>query len=581
MMFWLHTDHGTARSREHALLILLVVAVHGLIRFFGGGVEFLDGDSWLHALRVRELLDGLVWFDPQVHRANAPYGFSLHWTHLFDIILAAISLPLVPVIGLDQAVVQAGFALGPLFHVGAVIALLWATRPLLGPSGSLLAGLFAVFQPAIIEATTPGVVDHHGLILVLTAVFLGMGIRLLADDGGRWVVRMGIIAAAILWGGVETLAPILMFLITALALHIAGNRETTRLVSSMLLVSVVAAIPLLLLERGSDALTEIELDRFSILHVGLLLAGGVSMAILGRFGVQTALHRVFLVGVIVVGVGWLAALAMPMAAGPDLEFTAWFFSSVVEFVPLGGWRSFLFFLGSGIPVAIWLLWRLRLSMKLSGQPAWVLMTLLFLAYFMLALTWRRWTFLAQMMITIGAADLLLAVFRQVGGRWFPAAITGSVLMIAPPGIGLAAGIEWRKMKANCDVEMLSRYLVSKRFPEVITVMASAHDGPELLYRTPHHVVATMHHRNHEGIKDMLRVFRSPYDSVALSVIQKRQVDVLAICPTTRRNDFISPFDSPRLLYQRLLAGDFPPWVVRDENSNPGGYRVFRVIHGER
>lgn len=579
---WLRPDEKNIGSHGLWLLLLLVVAVHGARQFYLGGAEFLDGDSWLHALRVRDVLEGAAWFDPEVHRANAPYGFALHWTRLFDIILAAISLPLVPVIGLDQAVLQAGFALGPLFHVGAVLVLSWAARPLLGHSGALLAGVIAVFQPAIIEATRPGVVDHHGLVLVLTAAFLGMGIRVLGDDSAHWVTRMGIVTAMMSWAGVETLVPILAFMIVAMWVHVVGSTGMARRVSSMLLVSVVAAIPLLLLERGSGTLTEVDFDRFSILHVGMLLAGGVSMAILGRLGTKAVPQRAFLVAVIVVGTGLLTALAMSMADGPDLEFTAWFFSGVVEFTPLGSWRLFVFALGGGIPVAVWLLWRLRLGRELSRQPAWMLTTLLFLAYFVLALMWRRWTFLAQMLISVGAADLLLAVFHRMGRRWLPAIVVGFVLMIAPPGIGLAGGLEWQRMKADCDVEALSRYLTSERVPQPLTIMASAHDGPEILYRTPHRVVATMHHRNAQGLKDMLRVFRSPYDDVAVSVIRKRHVDVLAICPVTHRNDFIAPFDSPRLLYRRLLAGNLLPWVVKDdEGEDTGGYRVFRIIQGER
>jgi asparagine N-glycosylation enzyme membrane subunit Stt3 len=580
---WLRPEEENIGSHGFWLLLLLVVAVHGARQFYLGGVEFLDGDSWLHALRVRELLDGFPWSDPQVHRANAPYGFALHWTRLFDIILAAIALPLVPVVGLDQAVVLAGFALGPLFHVGAVLSLSWATRPLLGHAGALLAAALAVFQPAIIEATTPGVVDHHGLILVLTVVFLGMVVRVLADDGDRWVTRTGIVTAMMSWAGVETLVPIIMFLVMVLVLHVAGNREIARRGSSMLLVAMVTAMPILLLEQGSGGFIQVEFDRFSILHAGLLLVGGVSLSDLGMVGTQSVLRRTVLAAMIVVGAGVFSVKAMPMAVGPDLEFNAWFFSGVVEFAPLGGWRSFVFTLGGGLPVVVWLLWRLRMGRELSQQPAWVLVTLLLVAYFILALMWRRWAFLAQMLIAVGAADLLLAVFRNAGRRWVPTTIVGLILVFVPPGIGLAAGLEWKRMKPDCDVSALSHYLSSERFPEPLTIMASAHDGPEILYRTPHRVVATMHHRNAQGIKDMLRVFRSPYDDVAVSVIRKRHVDMLAICPVTHRSDFNAPFDSPRLLYRRLLAGDLPAWIVQDDVSldTTGGYRVYRVLQEGR
>src|SRR5690606_17788471 len=120
----------------------------------------------------RDFLAGQNWFDLVQHRLNTPFGAEIHWSRLIDLPLAALVGGLTPLTGQGAALVAAG-TIWPLF---LLLVLLWLsaklTLELVGPEGLLPALALPMLSPAIMTEFTPGRVDHHGVIIVLTLAML-------------------------------------------------------------------------------------------------------------------------------------------------------------------------------------------------------------------------------------------------------------------------------------------------------------------------------------------------------------------------------------------------------------------------
>ena len=155
--------------------------------------ELHDGDSYMRLVRVTRLLQGGDWRDQGIPRANAPHGHALHWSRPLDGLLVVGAAALTPSLGDGAALHQAGVWQSPLLHVLTLLALLWAARPLLPPSGLLWLGLLFPLQLLLDYQFTPGRPDHHALIRAL---------------GGRpllWAAILALPLGVLVWAGVEGL----------------------------------------------------------------------------------------------------------------------------------------------------------------------------------------------------------------------------------------------------------------------------------------------------------------------------------------------------------------------------------------
>ena len=190
---------------------LFVTFVHGVWWLLGDDVvargAFADGDSYAHLVRALQLVETGDWFDSGFPRANAPFGDTLHWTRLFDVILIALAMSLTPVLEFADALFWAGVMVSPLLHVSAALALVWATIPVLGRTGATAAGALTSVQLGILNFATVGHADHHMLFALISVLALGFVFRsLTAVDFRRGdALAAGLLLAAGLWVGPETL----------------------------------------------------------------------------------------------------------------------------------------------------------------------------------------------------------------------------------------------------------------------------------------------------------------------------------------------------------------------------------------
>ena len=171
------------------------------------GGAFADGDSYAHLVRVLRLVETGAWFDSGLPRANAPFGATLHWTRLFDVILIALAAALTPVLEFADGLFWAGVMVSPLLHVSAALALVWATMPVLGSTGAFVAGALTAVQFAILNFASVGRADHHMVFVLICVLAFGFMVRSLTATETRRgdALAAGLFLAAGLWVGPETL----------------------------------------------------------------------------------------------------------------------------------------------------------------------------------------------------------------------------------------------------------------------------------------------------------------------------------------------------------------------------------------
>jgi hypothetical protein len=135
--------------------------------------------------------------------------------------------------------------------------------------------------------------------------------------------------------------------------------------------------------------------------------------------------------------------------------------------------------------------------------------------------------------------------------------------------------------AGCTVSEVADFLTEDpRFgaaPQ--TVLAFMDIGPELLYRTRHHVIGTPYHRNGDGIFDGHRILATKDAVTARALVRQRGIDLVLLCRSPSERRFYARADGKENLYRRLDDGNPPDWLAPVEL--PSGLRtqarLYRVL----
>jgi hypothetical protein len=575
-----------------------VLAVHIAWLFTGGsdvfqGV-FFDGDSYMHLLRVERLLETAAWFDSTIPDANAPFGASLHWTRLFDMVLLVLAAPVAPFIGFPDALFGAGMAVSPILHVLSVPALAWATVPLLGRPGAALAGALTAAQVGFMAFATAGHGDHHLLYALIAILTLGCALRgLAAPDGGPYALATGSLVALGLWVGME-MAVLMMILAFAFALPwLFGAREGARSGFLFSLGLALTLLPVIVIEKGFVGFMVVEYDRVSIIHLtmALLLVAYWAAVRVSAAPWRRAWPRLgaALAGAVVSAIV-LKTLYPGIAAGAlgaaDPE-TLIYIKMVSEFDSMDGIAQFLV-LGGGALFAIpWIVWRTKREWAGRDRWAWVVLCICVVFFPVFAIFWVRWSLSAGIFLAVALADLTVRVdgvlsARVAGLVRIPLKVAVIVLLlVGPAGVGLAAIMaKGGDGTISCPLREMTDILGGPRWAgRSLNILASANFGPELVYRTGHKVLATHHHRNARGILDGARILGGADEAEAWRVVQKRQVGLVLLCPGSGADGYFLWRKGEGVLYRKLLAGDLPEWLVEvDLPRDLGGtFRLFEVI----
>ena len=600
--------HMTRRLFRWPLLavVAFVASIHVAWWLAGDSIvaqgNLADGDSYAHLLRVIRLFETGGWFDNSLPRANAPYGDSLHWTRLFDVLLIALSMPLAPVLGFGKALYWAGAVIGPILHVVAAVALVWAVLPILGRPAAHVAGALTAAQAGVMGFATVGHADHHMLFGLLSILALGFVIRALIASTGhrRAALFAGGFLAMALWVGPE--APIFLAL-SLLAVGLPwlsgepGRAETNIYIAIGLTLGLVMA---LLIERGVAGYGDVEYDRLSIMHLTLaasLLAFWSAVGATSRFwsGRHGAVRRLLAA---LAGVGAIASamrllypkiLLGPMAEVDPALFPL--FERISEYGPLGDVAHFLLFIGGAVFAAPWVVWRAKEEWNRPRRWPWLFIAGGLFVYLTFTVNWIRWSLYAGIFIAIVLADLVdradAAITARIGGaKRIPVKVLAILLLIMGPSaagivaVGKEPGAGRRAGGQDaCPLQMMSGFLNRPEWADrQRTIVASANFGAEILYRTRHGVVAILQHRSGAGILDGIGILGGGEESEILSLVRRRAVDLILLCPGSRNDGYFVKGGDEGALYRRLEKGEPPGWLKEIGLPDPlqEKFRLFEV-----
>lgn len=424
-----------------------------------------------------------------------------------------------------------------MLHAAALLTLLWTARPLLTERGLLaLAALFPL-QLLLAQHFSLGRPDHHGLLLLLFVWQIGLALRGRPAAAGP--------AALALWISVEAL-PAALAPIAFGGAHwlVRGKGAVFAARYAGLLTAGVGAA--LLLERGGAALAPAH-DSLSIVHLTLAALVALAAGAAARWPCRRRLAGPLAAAAIVAGMAllWPDFFAGPLADVEPRILRDWF-ASTAEVEPLGG-LLVLAHLGLAALGLAATPWRDRRWAALGAALA---------CYAALALWQQRWTGYAQLLATLPCAALLARLLAKPPAAFLPAA--GVALSLAPLFAAAALPHDRRAGVGGCPLTAMAEHL-SRAEPAPRVVMSFIFYGPELLWRSPHAVVATPYHRNGAGIGAALDFFASTDDEAARAIATRRNVGLALICPAEPEAGKYR--NRPDALLARLERGAGPAWLA--------------------
>ncbi len=588
-------------------VLAFVAIIHGAWWLLGTGYGvFGDGDSYLRLLRLEQLLASGDWLDISIPGTNAPFGGSVHWTRLFDLVMLALALPVMPFTDVSLALYGAGLVVSPVIHLLTAAAIIWAVKPMLGNRGAYFAGAASAAQAGILAFAVVGRADHHMMFMLIGALATGYFIR--GTGGGRGHaghdrqirtgVMLGVILAAGIWVGPEFLSfALLVMTLSGLAWVVAYDDHSRKFNLAMAWGLTCGLVVMVLIERGISGYGDVEYDKLSVVHVTFavlyllfwMVTGMVRMPDKPAGRLMTGVAGAAVCGATMVTI-FPEVLSNPLNSGDAAILPI--YAMISEYRAVSDFPRLLIYFGGGVFALPWVLWRTRQNWSGKYSWGWLLLAIGLVFYSAFAINWLRWSLYAALFMSIILGDFIATLDKKVSRRaGFLSRVLLKTVVVFGVAVGplvLGAGLlnaaktpEQRAAEkiSACPVTELSDFLNGPEMaksPKII--VASANFGPELVYRTGHAVVATVHHRGASGILDGFRIMSTSDDGAIIEIIEKRRVDLLILCPGTGNDGYFLLGGDENSLYRRLEKGSPPPWLesVPVSGNLAGKFLIYRV-----
>ncbi|MFB0612046.1 hypothetical protein [Aurantiacibacter poecillastricola] len=561
--------------------VLAVWLIYALVRLAIQplvGWEPVGPDDWTRLLQVRAWLDGQAFWDVTQYRMDPPQGFSMHWSRLVDMPLAALTLlfgemaamALVPLLWLLPAL----FALRSIMLRLDFAPLAFAFGLVLLPLFPMLPGVFAPMR-----------IDHHsaqGVMALACAAFLLKDSRWSALACGlfaaMWVVISleGLPLVAVIaglyglryWWGERTLLP---WFLGALAASAAALNYATR-----------------------GPLEPLYCDVLLPGHTLTFAAAALMAALIPFLPWQDRAHgRVVALGLmgavcLLLARGLLGPCATNPMAELDPVLQTWWHSAIGEGLPIwrqppsvaltlvwaimviaaGWWRAHaggLFHRGRALPFTLLFLYALAAGgYSLLVLREGVIAQLLAIPFGALLLA----EYLPRARALTSAAPRIAATLAAIGlSTPLFASVLASPLDDYVPRKATSPDIAGMVETGECDYTRLAA------LPPGLVVMP-LDAGPLVLGTSGHAIVAASYHRNQRAIADVLLAFTGSPES-ARAMISRYGAGYVAICAAAG-DVALYRTASPENFANALLSDSPPEWLTLDEKASSGALRVYRV-----
>ncbi len=558
--------------------------------------KLIESDDYMRMVRVFDLLDGhpdINYIQPRLGHAGA----GVAWSPLVDAPLALLTLFFSQFTTRLQAAMITATLWPPVLLLAFIAAASWYTRSVLDEKTARWMPVTLLLLWGLLTQFFPGRIDHHNWQLIILVLTFGCLFRAYNDPvRTRWPVAAGFFAALGWSIGAEIIPWVaLAAIVSGLYWLIEGHRflKTNLAFGGALLAGTIAFLPL---TRGFSGFMVSECDGISRFH--LTLAAAVPFCWLAlRFMPEKLAKTIpqrFLCAALPAAVTGYALYRLfpgclhdPYGVA-DPELRRIWLTQVNEVRP--AWDYFdrpaliLFYIGPlllalfvclqqarrGVntllaAMIVGLLWALGLSLwqirtAYLGQ-ALAILPLTFMLSFAgtrFAAAWRK----------RGSGKKAARKRRLLAIAWFCAGLAFFSFSLAEKK---PAAEQRPDMTRSCNVENASRVLNMIDKPQ--TIAAYVIDGSELLFRTPHRVLAASYHRDAEGILAAHRFFMASNDETAKALAEKYDIGLALVCvnnlPYWKRT---SGIENP--LAVRLWDEDTPSWLqLAGEGS---GFKVYKV-----
>jgi hypothetical protein len=550
-----------------------------------------DPDDQLRLVQVRDFLNGQSWFDVTQVRLNAPHGTVMHWSRIVDVPLALIIFVLTPMFGQPIAEMAAGciVPLGCLVLVAYMLGRI-ATRIANAEAGPI-AIILTFLSTAMLPQFLPMRIDHHGWQITLAVLGLWTLFWPNKKYGG---IVLGLALAAWLQISLEGLP------LTAAFFVLLGWRWIVEKAHGQRLIWAISAfcggsmgLFFATQAKGFSALNYC--DAISPAHIAAIALATAIM--LGAIVATPEKRRMRLAAAAVAGAAALSVflLQAPVCAKGafgtlDPLVRDYWYINVLEGLPIWQqpWEEALSLLAT-LLCGVAALWTMRsrsmgkaiTDLRLIGffilysavLSLLVFRTVAVAAAFAIPVVaawigrlYESYRLSPQPMQRIGLVALMLLLL-------VPAA---TVSQIAAAGEAIAGSSESPDQEqaalntADCETPLSVASL--SKLPKA-RILAPFDMGPTILMTTDHYVLASSHHRNVEGMRDQIRIFRSLPD-VARGILREHAIGYIAVCPAEAEMDIYEKRD-PTGLWAGLAKGVVPDWLERLPD-NKDGLMVWRV-----
>ncbi|MBD8066070.1 hypothetical protein IC608_11360 [Devosia sp. PTR5] len=570
-----------------ATLVVRSMVGRGDAPFFG------DTDDAMRMVVVRDFLAGQPWYDLVQHRLNTPFGAEIHWSRLVDVPLAVLVGGFGLVLDPTSAMVAAGTVwplvlLGVLLWLSAKIAL-----ELVGSEGLLPALVLPVLSPAILTEFTPGRVDHHSVVILLTVMALWLSLVALRRPKLGWAA--GLICATTLAIAVEAI-PMALAAILAFGLAYVADRNRAGAMRRFGLAFGGGLALHLALIRPPARWLEAACDMISPVYVlaGLLVAA--AFTIVSWLPAPRPWQRFSLLAVFGGLAAGLVVIVYPQClGGPYAAVDPWlqtyWLGAIVEAKP---WHRSLvdlppYTIAVSLPVMLALaVGALAFRREPEKRLGWMVLLVFLLCATAVMLAQVRGARLAFMPAVPAACWLIVTVrthYLRRGrvldalglvGSWL--AFSGVVLaVIATLVVNLLPGQQHSTLTAADTGLTKESCLTPAAFADLkglppARIMTPIDLGSHMLLETHHEVVAAPYHRNQQGVLDAFRFFNGP-EAAAHKVARERGLSLLVTCPAMPEMRGVG--GPPPDAIVTLLAQDRPPSWLQPVTA-PGPLKVYAI-----
>ena len=588
------TDTAKPDLRLVAGVFLVAVVILVIRTSFGraGLPFFADTDDAMRMVVVRDFIQGQNWYDLTAHRLNTPWGAEIHWSRLVDLPIGLLVMMFTPLLGLDAAMVAAGY----IWPLALLALLLWLSallaNRLVGPEGVLPALILPVLSPAIIAEFSPGRVDHHNVIILLTLAMLWAAVEALRRP--RFALLCGLFAATALAIATESLPPIAAAVaVMGLAWVFDSRRAATMRLFGLAFAG--AALVHLAIFRPPSRWLEAACDVISPFYVGVALVVGVVFALMSLLPLRSP--RLRLVALAVPGLAGVALLVLlypQCLGGPYGELDPWlqanWIASIMEARP---WFTTItelpaYAVSVGLPALIAVVVTVaRIWTTRDRREEWAVLLVFLLVTALIMLIQVRGARLA-VMPAMPAAAWLIVVARQrylasprivpilglVSSWLVSAGVVLSLLVTAMVGVVPSRAQDVSEARASKEPCLVPEAFADLAAIPAERIMSPIDLGAHIMLYTPHAVVAAPYHRNQQGVRDAFRFFNDPIAD-ARKILDDRGIGLVVLCPAM--TEVYGLPDRAEDSFANLYAqGNIPAWL--DDVTLPGSVlQVFAVL----